>query len=425
MRLSEQWSFTTFLSGALLVFGAWVASHRKTVRGALVALVAAFSVAGWARPENCTAALIVLAIASVATARAVVVGAVALRRAALELGAALVPGAILCAIFGWPLGGGRSFYAFGQHYSWNVVQREHLDVNPWSDWLTYVHRDFGDVTTVGQAFSRNPSAFLAHVASNLHEYPRAFAGVAAPMLGFPPKVELLLQVVSVVALVAGLVGALVRVREARTSPALAVAYVAFLSAFATNALSAVLVYPRPHYLVPVVALAMPLVARGLRLSRRRGAGVPESVAPPLAAWVVLLALAPNLAHGWTPYAWLAPKLPRSRDVYRVRTIERLQALGLRGPVVSLEPEWGYAFLAGIPFERYAQWDKDRPFDEFVQAHGIDLIVVDYTLRNDERFRDDPEFARFVADPSRLGFQVFPVDGVDACIAVRRGTGAGS
>ena len=35
------------------------------MRGALVARVAAFSIAGWARPENCTAALIVLAVIAV------------------------------------------------------------------------------------------------------------------------------------------------------------------------------------------------------------------------------------------------------------------------------------------------------------------------------------------------------------------------
>jgi hypothetical protein len=415
MRLFEQWSFTTFFSAALLLFGVSVAARRPTVRGALLALVVVFVVAGWARPENCTSALVVLGVALAATVRAVRSRSISWRLAVLELMVALSPAVPLFLIFGAPLGGGRSFYAFGQHYSWNVVRREHLHVNAWSDWLDYVHRDFGSATTIGEAMAHNPTAFLAHMGMNLREYPLALARVAEPVLGLPMWAEEALQVVSVVALLIGLLGALRHVRSACSDPRRAAVFAAFFAAFATNVASAIIIFPRVHYLVPVVALGMPIVVAGFPAWRAR---VDRSLVAPLVLWAFLLVVAPNPARGWTPYSVATGELPRRSDGYRVKTIERLRAIGIARPVVSLESGWGFTFFAGIPSERVAQWDKDRSFDDFVRERRIDLIVVDYDLRSDERFRGDPEFARFLDDPARLGFRAVKVDGADAFIAIR-------
>lgn len=50
---------------------------------------------------------------------------------------------VLCVIFGLPFGGGRSIVAFGQHYAANIVQFQHLDIDPWHNWRRFISADFG------------------------------------------------------------------------------------------------------------------------------------------------------------------------------------------------------------------------------------------------------------------------------------------
>jgi hypothetical protein len=109
------------------------------------------------------------------------------------------------------------------------------------------------------------------------------------------------------------------------------------------------------------------------------------------------------------------------DVHEsVRTIAVLRALRLSGHVNVLEPDHSRAFYAGLDYARVPQWEKNVPFWRFVHERQIGVIVLNWRLRIDPRFKDDPEFVAFDqgAGP-REDFDVVPVPGTTAVLAVRR------
>ena len=46
-----------------------------------------------------------------------------------------------------------------------------------------------------------------------------------------------------------------------------------------------------------------------------------------------------------------------------------------------------------------------------------MIVVDETLRNDSRFRDDPQWQAFLADPVTAGYSVLPIPNTDRSLII--------
>jgi hypothetical protein len=136
--------------------------------------------------------------------------------------------------------------------------------------------------------------------------------------------------------------------------------------------------------------------------------LPPRVALPLFAAVgFLIALAPT---------------PPPAYVWARREVAFLRSLGIRERVVILETEFSRAFLAGLPFEHVAQWEKkDEAFAAFLDRRGIDLVVLNGRLREDTRFRDDPEFGAFAGAVGRWrDFAILHVPDTGTWIAVRDG-----
>jgi hypothetical protein len=104
----------------------------------------------------------------------------------------------------------------------------------------------------------------------------------------------------------------------------------------------------------------------------------------------------------------------------VRTIEAIRKLGLKGKVVILESDHARGVYAKLDFLRVAQWEKQGPFWEFMHARWINVVVLNDRLREDPRFKLDPEFAGFVdGSGSRGDFEFIPVEGTRVVLAVHR------
>ncbi|HEX3598272.1 MAG TPA: hypothetical protein VHU80_24360, partial [Polyangiaceae bacterium] len=348
----------------------------------------------------------------------------------------VLAGAIPFAVFGNPITTGRSFFAWGQHYALGQVMKYKLSANPWSDWGLFVTRDFGHVSTVGEAFHANPRAFFAHLVFNLQTLPGALEKTVEPIALFPAPVSTVLLLAAGFAGIVGAVGAASRLRRDPADRALRI--VAFVwAALAGNILvPAILIHPRAHYLLLGIYLAFALavggVPEGVRLLRAglgRLLDRPRSVHPSselLRSHLVLGALAaflivatPNRAYGLCPQTalgWVAPPQPDDHRVGEV--IGVMRDLHIAQKLVVLEGGYSFALYAGVDFDYFTWWTKDRSFLSLIRDAGVNLMVLNADIDLAPGYADDSEYRSFVANPAAFGFRVVPVPGQTARIVVR-------
>ena len=148
------------MATVVLVFGCVLAVRIQSVPLALAVLGLTLLLASYARPEYFVAFLIFCLAGLAAT----LVALWRCPRCWRLLGACVllvvVPAALAARLAGVPLGGDRSFYAFGQHYAYNVSRSRPLAVNPMYRWELVIREDFGEAQSVGAAL-RGESARLS------------------------------------------------------------------------------------------------------------------------------------------------------------------------------------------------------------------------------------------------------------------------
>jgi hypothetical protein len=413
------------LATVVLLSGCVVAARLRSWPSSLFALGTALAVAAFLRPELsfsfllCAASLLGLGGWSLVKRRA---GA---WRPLLYLALLLVFAAALAEEFGNPLGGGRSYFAFGQHYAFNLHEHKRIDVDPWTNWEAVARADFGDAESVPQAMRNNPRAFVRHVAWNVAEIPFSVTFLTAVELGFWHRA---VRTVTVIIAVVGVVGFFRRmfrrsVRESdQVGRPLHVAVVMLLFIAAPTVASVLVIHPRMHYLLPLIVFGSVLAFAGYAgfpewLERARRLDAP----PALAALVLLLAVfMPNWAHRWSLQQVLRSRpLAPAVSLEVERTVAVMRGLGVRSPepIVVLESGFSRAFYAGWDFTKVDHWTKAEGFRGFVAGRNISVVVLDERLRADPRFRDDPEFRAFAAEQSG-DFRFFDVPGTDVRVAVR-------
>ncbi|HEY6461438.1 MAG TPA: hypothetical protein VIY73_14830, partial [Polyangiaceae bacterium] len=191
--------------------------------------------------------------------------------------------------------------------------------------------------------------------------------------------------------------------------------VPILAVVVGTAASCLGVYPRSHYLLPIVALAvcasMTQLPRIPAVSRH-----PRCVA---AAAAVLVLLAPNLAHGWCPQTLLGMRTP-APSIEVEHTVDSLRALALPRESRVLEPGWGYAFYAGYEYAPIEEWGEGETFVEFVRRRRITAVILNDAFALDPRFGGDPTYLALRRDPEAFGFRTVDVPGTRTRIVVQQG-----
>ncbi|MBA4065832.1 MAG: hypothetical protein C0501_19355 [Isosphaera sp.] len=364
------------------------------------------------------------------------------RRAVLASAAVFAAGAGLLAWgFGSPKGEDtRPIIAFGQHYAYNRSLAGARTDDPWAQWRVYIRDDFGDVSTVGEAWRANPEAVLWHVRQNARALPRQAGEAFAPWVDLrrlrlphvvPPPgrdryaaaARLALQAALVLGLAGAAVGARRQLlgREPRDGLLPVLLVLGLVAAPATAA--CLLVYPRFHYLVPTAAFAAAAAAAGFRyLPFRRPAGPGAGL---VLAAAGLAAVVPNRADGWCVQALLgggenARSVVSPPDPFRA-SVRTLRGLGLRPPVAVVDIEGGarvyYAGLDHVPA------DQLRPGEGLagaVRRLGVGAVWVDRYTACYPALRDDPEYRALSEGRETDLFRLLPVPGhPDIRLAVRR------
>ncbi len=349
-------------------------------------------------------------------------------RAALPRSVGHVAGVGLAAVLlvqamGNPFGNtsNRRFYAFCQHFAVGYVERTHSPVEPWGDCDQVIQSTFGKVDTLGAAARSNPGAFVEHVWHNVKGYVvsslRLFfegPGRASPVRGAwsLERVGRMLLLGVMLWQVARLlrrwrqVPAVLR-EDARLQRLGGV----LIAVELPTVLSAVLIYPRDHYLViQGVLVAAFLAVLGSRVGtweEERTSGRVLGVA--LALGVVLLA--PDLSRRASE-----SRMEHLASVRAIQTLGVMERLGPGESVRLLEAQGGYDAYLGNRYRWVRHGTKKESFKAFLQKHGVELIVIDDKLRRDRRFIDDAEFLTFQANPAAFGYSTTPLPGQGRALA---------
>ncbi len=419
----DVWPYPMHLAVVILAIGTAVAVHFSTLPASLATVAISLLLASFVRPELSVAFLACIAF-SVALAGLMLWRRPGAWRAWMMSGVAV--GALTIAMvhtMGNPLAGGRSFYAFGQHYAANMAEVKKLDGNAWIYWDRIVQEDFGNARTPIQASIANPRAMLWHLSVNARKLPNVIVSCGKPNLGLPDRATaFFVYVLLFVLAVAGL-GILRRLRAKTPGEPLRIA-LAMLACLAVPILaSALIVAPRPHYLLPVVYFVIVLAGVGIaRLPLT--AGVFHRLDHGLAlatAGALMLAMMPNRAHGFALQNGFAKTAALGSTRLAVKqTALLIRELGIGPSAVFLDFfSLSHALYAGLPTNWVDIAHKDRGFRDFVRMRDISVIILDPYLLNDPKYRDDPEFRALVAGNEDSDFQLFSVDGTTVRIAVRR------
>lgn len=439
------WPFVSKFAAVVLCLGALASTAIRDRRLAASVTVAALALTAYARAELTVPSFV---FAGAVALHCLGVAGGTLRgpptrarrgkraRSLLALAISVLVPLGLRRLFGDPHQGGRAFFAFGQHYALNVVEDRRLGVDPWTLWDRFAREAFPRATTIGEALRENPAAFFWHVRRNLTTLPVAAAELVAP-LRFVPRALAAIVVLAVAVVVVAGACALV-LRPARLDRRLT-AWLPLLAVVAlTTVGSTLLVYPREHYLLPLACLSLSALAAAcarlrwpsalrprfwLGLPRvprlapsRRGAAFGPAL---LVSGLALLGAALPTRRAALP-SLLASNEPAPSEVHdNLRTVELLRSLRLRGRVPILEADHSRGVYAELDFVRVAQWEKATSFWDFVHARQVAVVAITWRLREDPRFRSDPEFVAFAdGTGEREDFQLMPVPGTSVVLAVR-------
>jgi hypothetical protein len=331
------------------------------------------------------------------------------KRFFVPLVATVAVSGLLLLLVGVPLGSSeRSWFAFQQHYAASASERSTSDINPWTNHRHFVEPNFPHAQSILGALRENPVAFGKHVVLNLTRLPV----VLKPLFLEPYRVSLSSTPALRTALLLFAALALLSIsrRRLRRMLALTTAHLkesllltsAVLLLLVSPVLSAVIIYPRTHYLLFLVLLPIQFIAVLCRTSHITHRDTLAAIA--VCALVLFIA---------------RPADNRPLAQPNLSVINTLRSLAVHRPVNLLEAEGGYGIYVGSNYHRVAEYSKQSSFNTFLRDNVINMVVVSDGLKKDHRFQHDPEWQSFLAKPSSFGFRTIAVSGAPGRFVLAR------
>ncbi len=309
--------------------------------------------------------------------------------------------------YGVPISSGdRSMLAFGQHYSLNKFRSGLESSNPWTNWEETVKKDFRTSTSVLSAFQENPNAFLSHAVVNIKQIPLHFA--ATFFQTFPRSKYGEIQSLQV--LLTGLGVTLfawvtyihsLRIRTARTLGEFGAGkffyihgdkLVTLVLILIPSLISSVVIFPRDHYLMLGGGAAV-VVLMGILLRESSNFELNTKEIIILFLSFSLLIIRPITGS------------PNPEGQPNLETIKSIDSLNINSKVLLLEAEGGINIYLGNNFKRVAEYEKKKPWLNFLQEKNINMILVSDKLMADSRFTNDVDWYNFLENPGEYGFKV--------------------
>ena len=168
--------------------------------------------------------------------------------------------------------------------------------------------------------------------------------------------------------------------------------------------SAIIIYPRDHYLLlPGLLIAVTIASF---VAKQTSGKEQPNYKRLLIYSLLVISLTPCIADRTSP----------KRE--NLETILFLKTLRIEKRVNVLEAEGGYGIYVGDNYHRVGEYEKNTGFNEFLGDRDIGMIVVTDYLQNDTRFRNDKEWEFFLSHYSSMGYERIDVPNTERKLIVR-------
>jgi hypothetical protein len=105
----------------------------------------------------------------------------------------------------------------------------------------------------------------------------------------------------------------------------------------------------------------------------------------------------------TPYIAGSHRSTKPQPI--LKTIEYVESLQIKDQVYMLEVEGGYDYYLDDNYSRVFDESRKTGFYQYLDDKKINMIVLTDALKDDTRFRDDPEWQEFLDDYESFGFEL--------------------
>ncbi|MBD2142194.1 hypothetical protein H6F39_12715 [Anabaena sp. FACHB-1250] len=342
----------------------------------------------------------------------------------------LIISSLLFFLFGSPLAGSDSFFAFGQHFSLNWVAWNHSEINPWTNWISIIESVFGKVTSPYEALISNPKEFFRHIFTNLLLYIKTLSNIFLVQFpNFSPTLTRLLRYLEALLFALAMIyliwkrKIISRQWNKRTFIDLLIFFISISIAVLPSVL---LIYPRSHYLMVQVVMGITIFIYLLSNSIPKNKIKKIGLLKILTICLFLFMLTPTY-------------LP-SKATPNFNVITFINKLDIKNKVNLFESEGGYSIYLGNNYNwiqeheldaggqyeiclgdnnvKTNKCDEKENFKKFAFHKQINMIVLSKQLIKDTRFIDDNEFNLLLNKPELLNFSRFHVPNTDIDLLVK-------
>lgn len=314
--------------------------------------------------------------------------------------------------------GGRSFFAFSQHFAVNWVIWTRSNVNPWTNCEKIVTDNFGTARSISEAYENNPHIFLKHLASNLKNTGKTLATLLTPEYNriFLPNNKFfhLIEIILLFGMI-GLYLYSIRRRWLGKFTLKLQQHEYLLIHFGLYSIpgimAAIIIFPREHYLLLQSIFFLIVIACVLIKNPCESHSINNRYVYILGFFIIALTPTPENAH---PY-----QLPGQYQ-YNLKTIHFLKSLEIKKQVNLLETEGGgYSIYAGENYRTILEIEKNTSFKTFMQEKNLNMIIVNDALKKDTRFKNDKEWQLFLIGYESFGFIKIAIDGTPFHLLVKK------
>lgn len=287
----------------------------------------------------------------------------------------------------------RQWTAFTQHFA---IRNGTAGQDAWVSADQVAQQFFPTSGSITQAVIENPSAVAEHVLANGVWLPTTLVGHAVGFGGQP-----LWRPLSVFAAVTFIAGVVVSIYWNRRSVRSLVvqglrmklsAIVMIAMMIVAFVIPALAIYPRPHYLIfPIMlALFISTTVIGHLPDRRTQVWIPGATTVLAVGLAVVLSTQLVVDRSAAPPSWEAS----------VRELQQLPG-GVR--IVSVDERICVYIDDCVALPEPSHWEKALPFDEYLQIRGVNA-VLSVPILNDSEWGQLSGVSNFLEDPDPFGYR---------------------
>ena len=287
----------------------------------------------------------------------------------------------------------RKMTAFSQHYSWNTVNFKDEKRNPWTNSNEIVTENFGEVKTPLDALYSNPTEFVWHVKTNIIEFSKLIFKSLFRLKTLESRsfIELFLILLILIIIFKQHLFKSLNIYQLHGKIRDNIFLYTVLAIIAIpNIISIVLIFPRDHYVLPIITLVY--IMFSILLFQQRENDVELNSCKKLAVMLCIVAL-----------VFTNPMNKNSVNQKTVNYLKSLQGLKITNEVNILQSNGSIQMYLPNYKSRWYH-EKNSNFNAFLKKKNFNMIILDEQLLKHPKYNKDPEWKHFIANYKDFGFK---------------------